>query len=460
MKKQLILSLIILVVLFGFSTLVFATTATPAITTIAGDASGGTVYINTAEKAGIIVVGTITASTTASTTVWTVFKDGTTNYATTTGLASGDAFMVTTTNGSSLADGSGISLQVYAQTGDDATSTAATKTSIVLDTAVPTLSKITMYTNNSSTTVAKVGDIVYLTASSSEAIGSPTVTLFGSHSDVAVTISNIADNGWMASTTMISSDTAGLATFTMAFNDLAGNSGVSTTTLNVGIFPFYYTAPTISISGYNPLKCAITWICADDGATAVDSRGVSVTLSTLSTVSTSTVGYYTRSYGGVDLAGNAATSTRDVYVVKRSTTYSEATSNTDTTNTTDTIVTVPSSATITPVVTVNPVIVQSPVVSVDNNTPTTVVQVSGIADSINRQLKSGISGDDVKLIQTLLSHDSSVYPEALTTGYFGALTQKAIQRFQVKYNLASEGVGGYGEVGPKTKAKLIEIYGQ
>ena len=31
-----------MVVLFGFSTLVFATTATPAITTIAGDASGGT----------------------------------------------------------------------------------------------------------------------------------------------------------------------------------------------------------------------------------------------------------------------------------------------------------------------------------------------------------------------------------------------------------------------------------
>ncbi len=460
MKKHLILSSLILVALFGFATKTFATTATPAITTIAGDASSGTVYINTAEKAGIIVVGTITASTSASTTIWTVFKDGTTNYATTTGLASDGTFTVTTTNGSSLADGTGISLWVYAQTGEDATSTAATKTSIKLDTVVPTLSKITMYTSNSSTTIAKVGDIVYLTATSSEVIGSPTVTLLG-HSGSAVTVSNIADNGWMASTTMISSDASGIATLNVSFNDLAGNAGISTTTLNNGILSYYYTAPTISIIGYNPLKCNIHWTCADQSATAVDSRGVSVTLSTLSNVSTSTAGNYTVRYGGVDLAGNAATSTRNVYIVTPGRVNSGVDNTTDTVDTvvttTTTTTTDNSSSGNTTTVTTNPVTTQ---VSTSNEVPITVIKVSGIKNTVKRQLLYGRSGVDVKLVQTILSSDPTIYPEGLKTGYFGSLTRSAVQRFQEKYNIASVGTPGYGEVGPRTKAKLIEIYGQ
>lgn len=55
-----------------------------------------------------------------------------------------------------------------------------------------------------------------------------------------------------------------------------------------------------------------------------------------------------------------------------------------------------------------------------------------------------------------------IYPEGLTTGYFGILTQSAIQRFQCEHNIICEGspqTTGYGLVGPKTRQKLNEIFG-
>jgi len=106
--------------------------------------------------------------------------------------------------------------------------------------------------------------------------------------------------------------------------------------------------------------------------------------------------------------------------------------------------------------------VSNPIIEkVENGTNTLVVtnKVSSPIYVINRQLKSGIKGDDISTLQSFLARDMSVYPEGLITGYFGNLTKKAVQKFQEKYNIASKGKAGYGEVGPKTKAKLIELYG-
>lgn len=72
----------------------------------------------------------------------------------------------------------------------------------------------------------------------------------------------------------------------------------------------------------------------------------------------------------------------------------------------------------------------------------------------------GASGADVRLIQLVLSKDASMYPEGLITSYFGSLTRKAVGRFQEKYGIAKQGDAGYGQVGPRTKAKLIEVYGE
>lgn len=67
------------------------------------------------------------------------------------------------------------------------------------------------------------------------------------------------------------------------------------------------------------------------------------------------------------------------------------------------------------------------------------------------------TGGDVTRLQTFLAQDVSVYPEGMVTGYFGALTEAAVKRWQAKYGVVSSGSAastGYGFVGPKTRAAM------
>lgn len=73
-----------------------------------------------------------------------------------------------------------------------------------------------------------------------------------------------------------------------------------------------------------------------------------------------------------------------------------------------------------------------------------------------RSLKRGFRGDDVRKLQEILAGVGGVYPEGTVSGFFGSLTEKAVGRFQEKYDIAKPGEPGYGEAGPKTRAKLIE----
>ncbi len=77
--------------------------------------------------------------------------------------------------------------------------------------------------------------------------------------------------------------------------------------------------------------------------------------------------------------------------------------------------------------------------------------------SFMRKLKKGSSGNDVKKLQEILSADKEVYPEGDISGYFGPATKKAVGKFQEKYGLAGPKDAGYGELGPKTRAKLSEV---
>jgi plastocyanin len=77
-------------------------------------------------------------------------------------------------------------------------------------------------------------------------------------------------------------------------------------------------------------------------------------------------------------------------------------------------------------------------------------------------LKPGASGASVSALQQFLAADPSVYPEAKVTGYYGALTQKAVQRFQVKNDIVTSGTPsttGYGSVGPRTVAVMAAACG-
>jgi len=70
-------------------------------------------------------------------------------------------------------------------------------------------------------------------------------------------------------------------------------------------------------------------------------------------------------------------------------------------------------------------------------------------------LSIGAKSDDVRALQEFLkAQGSAIYPEGLVTGYFGSLTEKAVERFQEKYGIAKPGDAGYGYVGPKTRAAI------
>ncbi len=97
---------------------------------------------------------------------------------------------------------------------------------------------------------------------------------------------------------------------------------------------------------------------------------------------------------------------------------------------------------------VQPVIIQ-PIYPV---TPTTPISI--VCPELPKIIKFGQIGDEVKNIQKFLAQDKSVYPQGLTTGYFGPMTEKALEKFQKKYNLKET-----GELDDDTKDVLEKVIG-
>jgi PKD repeat protein len=76
---------------------------------------------------------------------------------------------------------------------------------------------------------------------------------------------------------------------------------------------------------------------------------------------------------------------------------------------------------------------------------------------VSRVLKRGATGVDVNRLQQFLALDPAVYPEAQVSGYYGALTEAAVKRFQCKNKLVCDGTPdstGYGVTGPRTAALM------
>jgi len=85
-----------------------------------------------------------------------------------------------------------------------------------------------------------------------------------------------------------------------------------------------------------------------------------------------------------------------------------------------------------------------------NNEPTKFI-------TIKNNLGLGYENNDVLKLQEYLSRYPSLYPEGIISGYYGALTEKAVQRFQSFCGIVSSGdpqSTGYGYVGVKTRHAL------
>lgn len=75
-------------------------------------------------------------------------------------------------------------------------------------------------------------------------------------------------------------------------------------------------------------------------------------------------------------------------------------------------------------------------------------------NTVGTQIDFGEKNADVTNLQTFFKDNSAIYPEGLVTGYYGALSRSAVQRFQTQKDIVSSGSAattGFGRVGPSTR---------
>ncbi len=85
-------------------------------------------------------------------------------------------------------------------------------------------------------------------------------------------------------------------------------------------------------------------------------------------------------------------------------------------------------------------------------TPTPGSNGKPVVWGFTRTLQRGERGDEVRKLQEYLAQFPDIYPQGLVTGFFGALTEAAVKKFQLRFALGQEGT-----VGPKTLAKINEL---
>lgn len=77
--------------------------------------------------------------------------------------------------------------------------------------------------------------------------------------------------------------------------------------------------------------------------------------------------------------------------------------------------------------------------------------------AIDTNLSLGSSGSDVTELQQYLALHSEWYAEGVVSGYYGSLTERAVQKYQCARSIVCSGTAnttGYGNVGPATRAAL------
>jgi Putative peptidoglycan binding domain/Fn3 associated len=283
-------------VLFVVPTMASATVATPGIFTVAGDN-----YINNSEQNSFLIIGTTTATSTASAYLTINLSDGSGHSATTTSgtlTSATTTYSVAITNASStvLAQGS-ITVKVYEFDGV-ATSSAKT-TTVTLDTVAPSFSAVNILSNNASTTLAKTSDVITLYATSSEAVtAAPTVTFTfnGTASASSSVVYSLGSNAYKATVAASSTDADGVVGFTISgYSDTAGNSGSSQTAVTAGpIVTFDKTAPTISTAVWNDAN----------GSTNIDA-GDTIVITFSEVMATTTISTTTLGLSGSHTFGNS-----------------------------------------------------------------------------------------------------------------------------------------------------------
>lgn len=391
--------------------------------------------------------------------------------ASTTMSGSAGVYTFSTTTTTNFTEGQPVPYVIWygSNTANNSSSSIVAVTSGVdvrFDKTAPTVTASAVVSSNSSSTIAKPGDILTVYATSSQQLINATTS--GTIAGNAVTFFCTAGSGWnqpegcVASTTAPS--TSGAVSFSFTPTDLAGNVGTAYTTPTGTSVYVYGAGPTISVTGTNPLSLYANngTSYSDAGATAVDARSNTVSVTTSSNnVNQASAGSYTVSYSATDSAGNTTTASRTVTVtapggggpivgsfgssgggslipVLPGTTPISQTSAPGVN---------PSGATSTPVT----------VAQLQQQLATLVAQLAALtggSTTFSRDLTVGSTGADVKALQQYLNRKgyevaaSGAGSAGEETTRFGPATKAALAKFQAAVKLSP--ASGY--FGAKTRA--------
>lgn len=101
-------------------------------------------------------------------------------------------------------------------------------------------------------------------------------------------------------------------------------------------------------------------------------------------------------------------------------------------------------------------VTSTPTVQSTSNVNSTSKKIISPRKKFTKILTFGVKSDDVSALQEFL-YKNGYYPEGLITGYMGAMTTKAVKKFQEDMGIVKPGQVGYGNVGPATRAKLNSL---
>lgn len=344
-----------------------------------------------------------------------------------------------------------------------ASAASTTFSHVNFDKTAPTLSAVTVSSNNASTTLAKAGDVITVYATSTEGISSATITIGGNG-----TTETVGTSTFSGPYTVVSGDTNGVAAISVGFSDYAGNAGTAVTSVTSGSpVTIDTTGPVITITGDNPdteSRTGSAGSYTDEGATASDAHDGTVSVSTSGTVDMTTAGTYTLTYTATDTAGNTTTSTRTVTVQNPAPSGGGGgggggSSRTSTPPATPVSQIVPQASSRTSTidalrVQLNALLAQ---IAVLMGKPAASPAAAPSSATFTHTLSAGLVGDDVKALQAYLNTHG--YPVAASgpgspgneTSVFGSATRAAVIKLQEAAGITP----AVGVVGPKTRAYIL-----
>jgi hypothetical protein len=82
-----------------------------------------------------------------------------------------------------------------------------------------------------------------------------------------------------------------------------------------------------------------------------------------------------------------------------------------------------------------------------------------LSRTLSLGMRDATTNGEVSALQQFLAQDPSLFPDGEVTGYFGPMTQRAVERFQARMGIINYGNAastGYGSVGAQTRAALAQ----